>query len=62
LNLLQIWQQKGWGEEELVSCRSDYSTRWLAIKKTFNNVLALLDPSIEISIPNNPITIFKKCH
>jgi hypothetical protein len=26
------------GQEELVSCSSDYSTRWLAIKETFNNV------------------------
>jgi hypothetical protein len=26
------------GQKELVSCSSDYSTRWLAIKKTFNNV------------------------
>jgi hypothetical protein len=24
--------------KDLVSCSSDYSTRWLAIKKTFNNV------------------------
>jgi hypothetical protein len=26
------------GQEELVSCSSDYPTRWLAIKLTFNNV------------------------
>jgi hypothetical protein len=26
------------GQEELVSCSSDYSSRWLAIRLTFNNV------------------------
>jgi hypothetical protein len=42
------------GQEELVSCSSDYSTRWLALSKHSTMCKIFFDPRNEISIPNYP--------